>query len=404
MAKSPAPVFLFLRPAFQDALRRQAEEANRLKDEVLATVSHELRTPLNSIIGWITVLRDGELTDDLKLKAVDAIERGARSQVQLIEDLLDVSRIISGKLQINPQPVGLRDVVLAAVDTVRPAAEAKNIRLDVHFNGPSDSVMGDFERLQQVVWNLLSNAIKFTPSYGDVDVTMRPSDGHVELTVRDTGKGISGDFLPFVFDRFRQADGSITRAVSGLGLGLSIVKHLVELHGGSVSVASDGENKGASFTVKLPSAPHSALDGNNGHHGGHSKLPLLKGLRVLIVDDEPDTREVMKLAFEKCEASVETAASVNEALSKVKAWQPQVIVSDIGMPGEDGYSLMRRMREWEVSRNRPRTPSIALTAYARTEDREMALESGYDKFLAKPVAPEDVVLAVDALARDLKSA
>ena len=388
----------------EQTLRRQAEEANRLKDEFLATVSHELRTPLNSIIGWITVLRDGGLTDELRLKAVDAIERGARSQVQLIEDLLDVSRIISGKLQINPQPVELREVVLAAVDTVRPAAEAKNIRLDVHINGPRDSVMGDFERLQQVVWNLLSNAIKFTPTYGDVDVTLRPSDGYVELSVKDTGKGISRDFLPFVFDRFRQADGSITRSVSGLGLGLSIVKHLVELHGGSVSVASDGENKGASFTVKLPSAPQPALDGNNGHHGNHSRPPLLKGLRVLVVDDEPDTREVMKLAFEKCEAAVETAASVNEALSKVNAWQPQVIVSDIGMPGEDGYSLMRRVREWENIRNRQRTPSVALTAYARTEDREMALESGYDKFLAKPVAPEDVVLAVDALVGDLKSA
>jgi PAS domain S-box-containing protein len=387
----------------EQTLRRQAEEANRLKDEFLATVSHELRTPLNSIIGWITVLHDGRLTEDLRVKAVDAIERGARSQVQLIEDLLDVSRIISGKLQINPQPIELREVVLAAVDTVRPAAEAKNIRLDFHINGPSGSVMGDFERLQQIVWNLLSNAIKFTPSYGDVDVKLQQSDGHLDLTVRDTGKGIGRDFLPYVFDRFRQADGSITRAASGLGLGLSIVKHLVELHGGSVSVASEGENKGASFTVKLPAAPHAAA-GSNGHRPGHSRLPSIKDLRVLVVDDEPDTREVMKLAFENCEASVETAASVTEALSKVKAWRPQVIVSDIGMPGEDGYSLMRQVREWESTHDRSRTPSIALTAYTRIEDRDKALGSGYDKFLAKPVGPEDVIAAVDDLVSDLKSA
>lgn len=389
----------------EQTLRHQAEEANRLKDEFLATVSHELRTPLNSIIGWITVLRDGgSLSNELRLKAIDAIERGARSQVQLIEDLLDVSRIISGKLQINPQPVELREVVLAAVDTVRPAAEAKNIRLDVHINGSAVSVMGDFERLQQVVWNLLSNAIKFTPSYGDVDVSLRPSDGHLDLTVRDTGKGINRDFLPYVFDRFRQADGSITRSVSGLGLGLSIVKHLVELHGGSVSVASDGENKGSAFTVRFPAAPVTATTSNNGNHGRHSRPPLLKDLRVLVVDDEPDTREVMKLAFERCEALVETASSVNEALSKIKAWRPQVIVSDIGMPGEDGYALMTKLREWESTHGRPRTPSIALTAYARTEDRERALGSGYDKFLAKPVGPEDVVLAVDTLVGDLKSA
>jgi signal transduction histidine kinase/CheY-like chemotaxis protein len=389
----------------EQTLRLQPEEANRLKDEFLATVSHELRTPLNSIIGWITVLRDGgALPDELRHKAVDAIERGARSQVQLIEDLLDVSRIISGKLQIDPRPIELREVVLAAVDTVRPAAEAKNIRLDVHITGPAGSVMGDFERLQQVVWNLLSNAIKFTPSYGDVDVKLQVTDIHLELTVRDTGKGISREFLPYVFDRFRQADGSITRSASGLGLGLSIVKHLVELHGGSVSVTSDGENKGASFTVKLPAAAQAAVTSSNGHHDGFSRLPLMKNLRVLVVDDEADTREVMKLAFEKCEASVETASAVNEAVSKVKAWRPQVIVSDIGMPDEDGYSLMRQVREWEISHNRSRTPSIAHTAYARTEDREKAIGSGYDKFLAKPVGPEEVIAAVNDLVGDLRSA
>ena len=386
-----------LRLSEEQTLRQQAEESNRLKDEFLATVSHELRTPLNSIIGWLAVLRDKAVSDDIRQKAAAAIERGARSQVQLIEDLLDVSRIISGKLQITREPVELREVVLAAVDTVRPAAEAKKIHLEIHLDVQNGRVVGDFERLQQVVWNLLSNAVKFTQTGGSIDVTLRTSKNDVELVVKDTGKGISDDFLPYVFDRFRQADGSITRSASGLGLGLSIVKHIVELHGGSVAVASAGEGKGAAFTVRLPASVLDFAPSLNGHRNGHADFPSMKDLRVLVVDDEADTREIMKMAFEKFQAAVEVAASAPEALKKVKAWRPQVIVSDIGMPGEDGYSLMRRIRFWESENDNPHIPSIALTAYARPEDRETAIQSGYDKFLAKPVGPEDIVREVDSL-------
>jgi PAS domain S-box len=391
-------------------LRFQAEEANRLKDEFLATVSHELRTPLNSTIGWIKLLRGGHLPEEVKDQALAAIERGTKAQSQLIEDLLDVSRIISGKLQLQVQPVDLVSVINSALETVRPAANAKDIRIETHLNPQVGIISGDFDRLQQVVWNLLSNAIKFTPEGGKVEVILQSSGAQAEIIVRDTGKGINPEFLPFVFDRFRQADGSLTRSFSGLGLGLAIVRHLVDLHGGSVAVESEGEGKGASFSVKLPLIP--ALDFGTGgssmktekENGSTESYPELNAVRILVVDDEADTREILKMVFEKCCAEVETAASAAEAFEKVRKWSPQIIVSDIGMPEEDGYSFMKKVRLWEretVSKNSIR--SVALTAYARSEDRLQALVSGYQMHIAKPVEPFELAAQVANLINDGKN-
>ncbi|HEX9962618.1 MAG TPA: ATP-binding protein, partial [Pyrinomonadaceae bacterium] len=387
----------------EQSLRLQAEEANRLKDEFLATVSHELRTPLNSIIGWITMLRDGNLAGANRERALEAIERGAKSQSQLIEDLLDVSRIISGKLGLNVQPVNIVPVINAAVETVRPAAEAKAIELHAIINPGIAMISGDADRLQQIIWNLLSNAIKFTPKGGAVEIVLPESDSQIEIIVRDNGKGISRDFLPFVFDRFRQADGSITRHFTGLGLGLAIVRHLVELHGGSVGVESEGEGKGATFTVRLPvlAFPEAVEKEKTGAEDGfHADYPLLNDLRVLIVDDEDSTRELLKLVFENCEAAVEIAASAAEALKKVKESPPNLIVSDIGMPDEDGYTLMRKIRAWEKETGRERQiPAIALTAYARAEDRRKALDSGYQVHISKPVEPVELTKLAENLVK-----
>ncbi|MFN6964419.1 MAG: ATP-binding protein [Pyrinomonadaceae bacterium] len=387
-------------------LREHAEEANRLKDEFLATVSHELRTPLNSIIGWTAILREGGQSSipsayDAQQRAVAAIERGARSQIQLIEDLLDVSRIVSGKLQIDNSRVDLVKVVHAAVDTVRPAADAKHIRLTTHIASATAFVTGDHDRLQQVSWNLLSNAIKFTPEGGSVDVTLEPSESHVLLTVSDTGSGIKSEFLPFVFDRFRQADGSITRSFSGLGLGLSIVKHIVELHGGTVTAASDGIDRGATFTVRLPiGAPPPGNTSTSGPAAAAAGPPQLDRSLVLIVEDEPDTLEVLRLAFEQCGSEVETAASADEALERFKVRRPDLIVSDIGLSRKDGYSLIGDVREIERRSGSPAVPAIALTAYARPEDRRKAIDAGYQLHIAKPVDPSTVIeLAHDLLDR-----
>jgi PAS domain S-box-containing protein len=387
----------------EQSLRLQAEEANRLKDEFLATVSHELRTPLNSIIGWITMLRDGNLAGGNRERALEAIERGAKSQSQLIEDLLDVSRIISGKLGLNVQPVNIVSVINAAIETVRPAAEAKAIELHAIINQNIAMISGDPDRLQQIIWNLLSNAIKFTPKGGAVEIVLPENDSHVEIIVRDNGKGISRDFLPFVFDRFRQADGSITRHFTGLGLGLAIVRHLVELHGGSVEVESEGEGKGATFTVRLPvmALPDAGeREKTSAEDGFHADYPSLNDLRVLVVDDEDSTRELLKLVFENCEAAVETAASAAEALKKVKESPPNLIVSDIGMPDEDGYTLMRKIRAWEKETGRePQIPAIALTAYARPEDRRKALDSGYQVHISKPIEPVELTRLAENLVK-----
>ncbi|HEY0048242.1 MAG TPA: ATP-binding protein, partial [Pyrinomonadaceae bacterium] len=384
----------------EQSLRLQAEEANRLKDEFLATVSHELRTPLNSIIGWITMLRDGNLAGDNRERALEAIERGAKSQSQLIEDLLDVSRIISGKLGLDAQPVNIVPVINAAVETVRPAAEAKGIELHAITSAKIAMISGDADRLQQIIWNLLSNAIKFTPGGGAVEILLPESDSQVEIIVRDNGKGISRDFLPFVFDRFRQADGSITRHFTGLGLGLAIVRHLVELHGGTVGVESEGEGKGASFTVRLPSMalPEAGEREHAAEDEFHGDFPVLNDLRILIVDDEDNTRELLKLVFDNCAATVEVAASAAEALEKVKKLPPDVIVSDIGMPDEDGYTLMQKIRLWEKETGRePQIPAIALTAYARAEDRRQALDSGYQMHISKPVEPFELTRLIENL-------
>jgi PAS domain S-box-containing protein len=383
----------------EQALRLQAEEANRLKDEFLATVSHELRTPLNSIIGWVAVLHDKTLAEDIAARAVDAIERGARAQSQLIEDLLDVSRIISGKLQLSVAPVELATVVGNAVETLRPAADAKGIEVSVRIAAGLPPVSGDADRLQQIVWNLLSNALKFTPHSGRAEVRVAQSDNDIEVAVSDSGRGISSEFLPFVFDRFRQADGSITRTFSGLGLGLAIVRHLVELHGGTVGVKSDGEGKGSTFTVRLPALVSSESEAVLLHKSDQpqAEYPKFGGVRVLVVDDEADTREILKITFERCQAAVEEASSADEAFEKVKLWHPQVIVSDIGMPERDGYDFIMDVRRWERDTDRNAAPSIALTAYARSEDRARALNSGYHAHVPKPVEP----LKIAELVRDL---
>jgi signal transduction histidine kinase/CheY-like chemotaxis protein len=386
----------------EQSLRVEAEEANRLKDEFLATVSHELRTPLNSIIGWVTMLRGGRLPDEAGQRALEAIERSAKSQSQLIEDLLDVSRIISGKLKLKLQPIDLGSVINAAVETIRPSAELKNIEMQTRLNPQTGLISGDYDRLQQVIWNLLSNAVKFTPKNGKIEVALEQREGQIEVIVSDTGRGISPDFLPFVFDRFRQADGSITRKFTGLGLGLAIVRHLVELHGGTASVSSEGEDKGATFTVKLPvmllpetnEEPTTKSTFKNGYQADY---PRLENLKILVVDDDENTREILKMTFENCRATVNTAASAGEALEKVKGWSPQMIVSDIGMPDEDGYAFMEKVRAWERENRHDSIPSIALTAYVRSEDRSRALESGFQMHVAKPVEPVELAMLAQSL-------
>ena len=379
--------------------RRQAEEANRLKDEFLATLSHELRTPLNAILGWGQVLRSGKLDAATAERALETIERNARSQAQLIADLLDISRIITGKLRLDPKPVELPSIIEAALDSARPAAEAKGIHLDVFLDPLMSPMLGDADRLQQIVWNLLSNAIKFTPQGGRVEVRLTEATPNAVIQVADTGVGIRADFLPHVFDRFRQAESSHTRSHGGLGLGLSIVRHLTELHGGTVEVASDGEGKGSAFTVKLPLAVELTgevpVDGRPAAPQVWSAPDLLKDLRILVVEDEKDTRELLVMALEGCGAKVTSTVSVPEALAAFENATPDVIVSDIGLPGEDGYSFIRKVR---ARNGGGRVPAAAVTAYAGAEDRRRALESGFQTHLAKPVDPSELVATVARLA------
>ncbi|HEX8921138.1 MAG TPA: PAS domain S-box protein, partial [Pyrinomonadaceae bacterium] len=363
--------------------RLELEEASRMKDEFLATVSHELRTPLTAMLGWSHLLRSGKLDEASTTHAIETIERNARSQAQLIEDLLDVSRIITGNLRLDVRPVNPNGVIEGALEAVRPAAEAKGVRLLKSLDTGINSIFGDPTRLQQVVWNLLSNAIKFTPLGGQVSISLKRAGAHVEIVVTDTGEGINREFLPYVFDRFRQADAKTTRRHGGLGLGLAIVRHLVEMHGGTVSAESPGEDRGATFKVRLPLMPvpqGSAAQGATAHPAsGHSFLPLecperLDGLKVLAVDDEADTREVIRVVFEQCGAKVKTAASVAEALILLEEMKPDVLISDIGMPEEDGYELIRRIRELPEELGGD-IPAVALTAYARAEDRLRVLRS-----------------------------
>jgi PAS domain S-box-containing protein len=388
-------------------IRVALEGANRAKDEFLATISHELRNPLNAIVGWTRMLQSGKLDAARATRALEAIERNAAVQAALVEDMLDVSRIITGKLVLRVGAVDLRAVVGAALDTVRMAAEAKQIDVRLDLDETVDPASGDPERLQQVVWNLLSNAIKFTPRGGSVEVRTKREGSQVLLTVRDTGKGIPPEFLPYAFDRFRQADSTSSRVHGGLGLGLAIVRHLVELHGGTVSVASEGEGCGATFTVRLPLRAVAAVSTGGevlpGARQERERRPLgandpLRGLRVMVVDDEPDARELLVALLEHHGAAVRAAGSVDEALPLIERERPDVLVSDIGMPGADGYELIRRVRARDAAAG-ALTPAAALTGFARPEDGRRALEAGFNTHLCKPVDPVELVETVDTLAR-----
>lgn len=385
--------------------RNEAERANRLKDEFLATISHELRNPLNAILGWAHMLRLGKLTPSNVERAVETIYRNAKSQAQLVSDLLDVSRIISGKLRLDVRQVDLISIVNAAIDSIRPAAEAKSIRLQMMLDPSAGPISGDADRLQQIVWNLLTNAVKFTPKGGKIQVKVQRVDSHAEIVVSDSGVGISKEFLPYVFDRFRQADASTTRTQGGLGLGLSIVHQLVDLHGGSVSVHSEGEGKGATFTISLPFVgvvssqkdTEVASEVRNDEIASLAGLPSLKGLKVLAVDDEADTRELIREVLRECGAEVILSRSAAEALEALEQHKPDILISDLGMPDEDGYSLITKIRALPSDRG-GHIPAAALTAYARTEDRLRVLRSGFQFHLPKPVDSAELVTVVASLA------
>ena len=387
----------------------ELEQANRIKDEFLATLSHELRTPLTAILGWSRLLRSGQLDEAGWGRAVQIIERNAEAQSKLIEDLLDVSRIITGKLRMEVQPVALAPVVETAVNGLRPAAEAKLVELDCTLDRAAGPVTGDPARLQQVVTNLLSNAVKFTPPGGRVDVRLEQLDGRARIVVRDTGIGISPEALPHVFERFHQANSSNTREHGGLGLGLAIVRHLVESHGGSVYAESPGEGLGAVFTVELPltaapepppAPPRPELFSEQSRLTADRELFVdpraLEGVRVLLVEDEWDTREFLKTVLEGCGAMVTEAGSAAEAFAALESTKPDVLVSDIGMPGENGYELIRRVRALPAERG-GRVPAAALTAYAGPKDRRRALLAGFHTHLAKPVEPDELLAVVASL-------
>lgn len=379
--------------------RAEAETANRMKDEFLATLSHELRTPLTSLLGWACLLRKYPLDESLLEKGLQAIERNAKVQTKLIDDLLDVSRIISGKLHLDVRPIAISSVVEAAITVARPAADAKSIRLTYRPGPAIGAISGDSARLQQVVWNLLSNAVKFTPEGGRIEVLLEQRNSHARLTVSDTGHGISPEFLPRVFDRFRQADSSTTRDYGGLGLGLAIVRHLVELHGGTVHAESLGEGQGANFRVTFPLIAErieaSALSQSGEHR--FDDPATLNGLRVLIVDDEEDARQIISTVIERTGAEVLACESVREALEMLEKWRPDVLMSDIGMPGEDGYSLINKVRSLPADRGGD-TPAAAFTAYAREDDRNRALAAGYQMHIAKPISSGQLVAMIAHLA------
>lgn len=386
------------------AARSEAERASRIKDEFLSTVSHELRTPLSAILGWAQILRLRVKEDNSDLvKGITVIERNARVQVQLIEDLLDMGRIVSGKVRIQMQPVNLDEVVAAAAASVAPSAEAKQIQLEIRPSPIRGALPGDPSRLQQVVWNLLSNAIKFTPKGGKVDVAVTQTDDLVHISVSDTGQGINPEFLPYVFERFRQADSSTTRQHGGLGLGLSIVKHLVDLHGGAVRATSDGPGKGSTFIVDLPLGvahfPGEERDELDGPSSSESiyEVADLSGVSVLVVDDAADTLDVVKRLLEDRKARVSTAESGEEALTLLDTEPvPDVLVSDIGMPGIDGFELIRRVRAMPQERGRD-MPAVALTAYGRAKDRTKALLAGFQTHVSKPLQPGELLAAIGAL-------
>lgn len=383
--------------------RAQAEAANRIKDEFLAVLSHELRTPLNPILGWTRLLRRGLLDSGKVAAALETIERNAELQVQLIEDLLDVSGILQGKLSLNPTPINLKLTVKAAIETVRLAAEAKNIQIQIQLESTGGEVLGDAARLQQVVWNLLTNAIKFTPARGRVEVELKTIDSYAQIQVRDTGKGINPEFIPYVFETFRQADSSITRTFGGLGLGLAIVRHLVELHGGTVKAESFGEGQGATFTVTLPLLPRSKdvkSDQKDNLSLNVHTSPLAR-LCILAVDDEVDNLELVQFILEEAGATVICVSSATDALQQLTKFKPDVLIADIGMPQIDGYELIRQIRQLSTD-DGGQIPAIALTAYAGETNQEQALAAGFQRHLPKPVEPETLVQTIELLLHQIE--
>ncbi|HEV7474984.1 MAG TPA: ATP-binding protein [Pyrinomonadaceae bacterium] len=384
------------------AARADAEKANRLKDEFLATLSHELRTPLNAVIGWTRMLSSGRLDRENSKHALEVIERNAWAQKQIIEDILDVSRVITGKLQLNLGSVDLVAVVDAALDAVRPAMEAKDIKIETIIDASLRMISGDPDRLQQVVWNVLSNAAKFTPTGGHVEIAVNQSATHVFIQVKDTGPGIDPVFLPHVFERFRQADGSTTRTHGGLGLGLAIVRHLVELHGGTIGVDNRADGEGAIFTIRLPlpsgELRSELLPGAAAlAREAQPERPNLEGINVLLVDDETDALDMITVELAQHGAQVTAVTNAEAALEALEQKQFEVLISDIGMPKIDGYELIRQIRQQEEGSNK-RIPAVALTAYARVQDRMRAIMAGFSTHIAKPVEANELVTVVASLA------
>jgi PAS domain S-box-containing protein len=392
--------------ASEKQLRRQAEEANRLKDEFLAVVSHELRSPLNAITGWASLLLMRQLDDRTK-HAIETILRNAQTQTQLVADLLDVSRIVTGQLRLSVRSFRLIPVIEAAIEVVRPASDAKSIRIETILDPSAGPIAGDPDRMQQIFWNLLSNAVKFTPKGGRIQVRLQRINSHVEVVVTDTGRGVDPKLLPFIFERFRQGDSSTTREHGGLGLGLAIVRHLVELHGGVVNAYSEGQGKGTEFILQLPImvSARTSEPGEERVHpsaGGDlsGSVPALAGVRVLVVDDERDAREIVSVILGEAGAEIATASSTREALDLIERWKPNVLISDIGMPGESGYDLIRIVRSLPAVSG-GQTPAIALTAYARTQDRLKILSAGFQMHVAKPIEPIELATVVASLAKRL---
>jgi signal transduction histidine kinase len=384
--------------AREKVLRAEAEELSRLKDEFLATMSHELRTPLNAIFGWITLLRTRRLDEATQERALETIERNARAQKRLIEDLLDVSRIVTGKVALELVTVDPRRVVEAALETMHPAAQTKGLKIVPLLDIGAGTVRGDFARLQQIVCNLLSNAIKFTDTGGQVEVCLARRNGEVEISICDSGQGIKPEFLPLVFDRFRQEDGSISRRHGGLGLGLAIVRHLVELHAGSVDAQSAGEGKGAKFIVRLPAREASLIPRvTEAPAGAKVSAAMLMGVRLLVVDDDPGARELISGMLEGFGAQVSVAESGQAALSLLFAQRPDVLIADLGMPGMDGYALIEQVRALDPDFG-GLTPAVAVTAYASPQDRLRALQAGYQNHVAKPVEAEELAIVIASLA------
>ena len=388
--------------ASEKEARERAERETQMKDEFLATVSHELRTPLNAVLGWATILRETQAPEEVA-EGLAVIERNARAQAEIIEDLLDMNRIISGKVRLDVQRVDLVPIIEAAIESVKPMATARQIRLTSVLDPHVGQVSADPGRLQQVLWNLLTNGVKFTPKGGRVHVALGRVNSHLEISVSDTGEGITAEFLPHVFDRFRQADGTITRRHRGLGLGLAIVKNLVELHGGTASVESAGLNQGSTFYVCLPAAVATLPPDPDRRHprtalprelpGEH---PDLTGLEILVVDDEPDARELINRILSRCGATVETAGSGADALQSIAKKKPHVLIMDIGMPDEDGYSVIQKVRQLPLAQG-GNVPAIALTAFARLEDRRRAILSGFQMHMSKPVEPSELIAIVASL-------